>query len=427
MTRTRHRFVATLPSGTLPPLGALPRGGLAGVGAVLILALALSAVVIGTTTRPGAAGSFITAPVGSTVVEGVGSKGVSTTTVELRLRHGLAAGGQNGMIQRRAPTLRELVGQRLIVAMRGARPSDALLQRIEEGSIGGVILFGGNIVSPGQLRALTARLQEVARAAGRPPLLIATDQEGGRVRRVPWAGPQASAQEAGSLRPDEVRASARAAGRHLRSAGVNVDLAPVADVAGAGSFMALERRAFGTTVADVVAASTSFVRGLEDARVAAVAKHFPGIGRATLNTDRTAVEISTTRRQLERDLAPFRATVAVGVPIVMISNATYPEIDAKPAAWSTRVQSLLRREIGFAGVTITDALDGAAATRGRSLPSVTVLAAQAGVDLLLLTGSEASSAAVFEHVVAVSERGGISPGSLDRSYRRIIDLKRAYR
>ncbi len=110
----------------------------------------------------------------------------------------------------------------------------------------------------------------------------------------------------------------------------------------------------------------------------------------------------------------------------MISNASYPALDAKPAPWSPRIQTLLRHELGFEGVTITDALDGAAATRGRTLASVTALAAETGVDLLLLTGSEASSAAAFERVVANAESGRLSAVALRRSYDRILDLKRVY-
>jgi beta-N-acetylhexosaminidase len=110
----------------------------------------------------------------------------------------------------------------------------------------------------------------------------------------------------------------------------------------------------------------------------------------------------------------------------MISNASYPALDAKPAPWSRRIQSLLRRELGFEGVTITDALDGAAVTRARMLPAVTALAAQAGIDMLLLTGSEASSAAAFEHVVAIAEGGRLPPAALRASYDRVIELKRIY-
>jgi beta-N-acetylhexosaminidase len=110
----------------------------------------------------------------------------------------------------------------------------------------------------------------------------------------------------------------------------------------------------------------------------------------------------------------------------MISNASYPALDAKPAPWSPRVQGLLRGELGFEGVTTSDALDGAAATRGRTLPSVAVLAAQAGMDLLLLTGSESSSAAVYERLVTAASRGQLPAVSLRRSYDRIQSLKATY-
>jgi beta-N-acetylhexosaminidase len=325
-----------------------------------------------------------------------------------------------------APTLRELLGQRFVVAMRGTAPSSPLLARIRRGEVGGVVLFGSNVQSPSQLRSLTATLQRAAREAGRPPLLVATDQEGGRVRRLRWAGPEQSAVELGRSAPGRIRAEGWQAGLALRAAGINVDLAPVADVPIQGSFMAAEQRTFAATGTAVGGAATAFARGLADARVAAALKHFPGIGRATRNTDRSAVEITASRQALERDLAPFRVAVRGGAPIVMVSNATYPEIDSKPAGWSARVLDLLRNELGFRGVTITDALDGAAATRGRTLPSVAALSATAGVDLLLLTGSEASSAAAFEHVLAVAERGGLARPALLRSYGRILELKHVY-
>jgi beta-N-acetylhexosaminidase len=112
--------------------------------------------------------------------------------------------------------------------------------------------------------------------------------------------------------------------------------------------------------------------------------------------------------------------------MVMISNASYPALDSKPAPWSPRIQSLLRNELGFKGVTITDALDGAAATRGRTVPSVAVLSAQAGMDILLFTGSEASSAEAFERLVTAASEGRIPAAALRRSYDRILSLKQSY-
>ncbi len=327
----------------------------------------------------------------------------------------------------RRPTIRELVGQRLVVAMAGTMPSVGLIARIRKGEIGGVILFGRNIESRTQLARTIFLLQQAARDAGRPPLLVATDQEGGRIRRLPWAGPVASTTDLGRLAPARVRAEGLAAGRALRAAGVNVDLAPVADLPAEGSFMALEQRTFAASATGVSTSAVAFARGLRAAGVAAVAKHFPGIGRATSNTDRTAVSIRTSARTLAAsDLVPFRRLIAAGAPIVMVSNASYPALDSAPAPWSSRIEALLRTDLGFRGVTITDALEGAATPRGRPVPVVASAAARAGIDLLLLTGSEAASAVAYERIVRAAARGRIGPEELNASYERILRLKEAY-
>jgi len=325
------------------------------------------------------------------------------------------------------PTLSELVGQRLVVGFRGTTPTAALLARVRRGEVAGVILFGGNVTSASQLRSLSARLQAAARAGGRPPLLVTADQEGGEIRRLPWAGPVAPAAELGRSSPSSVRRVAREVGRSLRADGVNVDLAPVADVPVTGSFMAAEDRTFSATPAGVGVLATAFATGLADAGVASAVKHFPGIGRALRSTDRSAVTLTAPRSALDRDLAPFRRAITAGVPIVMLSNASYSAFGAAPAAWSTRIQAVLRRDLGFRGVTITDALDAAAATRGRTVSRVAGLALRAGVDLVLLTGSEESSDAVFRALLGQVTDGAVSAASLQRSYDRVLALKRDLR
>lgn len=327
---------------------------------------------------------------------------------------------------RPAPTLAELVGQRLVVAMEGTTPTASLLERIRRGEVGGVILFAGNVHDPAQVRALTSSLQAAASAGGRPPLIIAADQEGGEVRRLRWAAPVSSASALGSQPPAAVRVQGRAAGRALAAVGVRLDLAPVADVPGRRSFMAAERRTFSSDPLHVASRATAFAAGLRDAGVLAAVKHFPGIGRATRNTDTAAVVLAGDDA-LSPGLVPFRAAIAAGVPVVMLANASYEGDAATPASWSPRIQTFLRRQLGFSGVTITDSLDVAAATRRRSLPSAAVLAAQAGVDLLLLAGTEASSAAVFERLVERAEQGRIPVASLRRSYGRVVELKRGLR
>lgn len=324
-----------------------------------------------------------------------------------------------------ASSLEQLVGQRLIVAMRGTAPSEALLARVREGHVGGVILFGANVRSVGQVRSLTQALRAAARSGDQLAPLILVDQEGGATRRLLWAPPRRPAALLGRLTPVRVRAAGKATAAALRTVGVNVDLAPVADVPSvSGSFIAAQARAFSTDPARVASLAAAFTQGLADGGIAATAKHFPGLGRARVSTDVAAVTVGASLDQLDVDLLPYRRLIAAGVPLVMLSNAAYAALDAKPAAWSPAVETLLRRTLGFTGVTITDALDAVAPTHGRSVRSAAVLAAQAGVDLLLVAGSEAESDAVYRRLVDAAEAGKIPRPGLERSFARILALKR---
>ncbi|HEU0335505.1 MAG TPA: glycoside hydrolase family 3 N-terminal domain-containing protein, partial [Gaiellaceae bacterium] len=293
------------------------------------------------------------------------------------------------------PSAAELVGTRLVVAMRGTAPSADLLARVRRGEVAGVILFRGNVVGPGQVRALTDRLRAAARAGGVPPPLVAVDQEGGLVRRLPWAPPAPSAAELGALGATAVRRVGARTGRALRAVGIDVDLAPVADVpAVRGSFLAAQR-AFSTDPERAAVLVAAFAAGLKDAGVLATAKHFPGLGRATRSTDRYRVAIPARAARLAPGLVPFRRLVDDGVPLVMLSNAAYAVYGGEPAVWSPRIGSdLLRGQLGFAGVTITDALEATATTWHTTVSEAALRAAAAGVDLVLVTGSELSSGEV---------------------------------
>jgi beta-N-acetylhexosaminidase len=322
------------------------------------------------------------------------------------------------------PTLAQLVGQRLIVAMAGTSPDSGLLTRVRAGQVGGVILSLGNVRSVAQVRALTDALRAAARAGGQPPPLVTVDQEGGPIRRLPWAPPLASAERLGRLAPTAVRAQGLRTARALRAAGIDVDLAPVADVPnGPDSFIAARERAFAADPARAATLATAFARGLADGGIAATAKHFPGLGRAAETTDYAEVTIGATRAQLSADLTPFRSLIAAGVPLVMFSNAVYTAFGPKPAVLSSGVHALLRAELGFDGVTISDALNAASARQGRSVESTTVLAAEAGTDLLLFTSDETQTAAVYERLLERARDGTIPRRSLERSYARILALK----
>ncbi|MGL6278227.1 MAG: glycoside hydrolase family 3 N-terminal domain-containing protein, partial [Gaiella sp.] len=196
-------------------------------------------------------------------------------------------------------TLRELAGQRLVVAMAGTTPSGALLGRVRRGEVGGVILFGGNVTDPAQVRGLTAALRSGARAGGRRAPLVLVDQEGGAVRRLRWLPPGQDAAALGRRSIPAVRRAGLQTAQGLRRAGIDVDLAPVADVPRvADSFLVTQRRAFSTDPARVASRSAAFARGLARGGVLAAAKHFPGLGGAAGNTDLVPVTIRGTSAEL---------------------------------------------------------------------------------------------------------------------------------
>jgi len=326
-----------------------------------------------------------------------------------------------------APTTAQMVGQRMVVAVAGTTAKPAILARIRAGQVGGVILFGDNIRTATQLRRLTARLQKAARAGGRPRLLIATDQEGGLVRRLPWAPPRASAQQLGATSAAHIQTVGRRAGTALRAAGINVDLAPVADVPSSSSnFLQAQHRAYSTSRFSVAADAAAFAQGLEAGRVQPAFKHFPGLGRAgPVSTDEGLVEIGASRTQIRHGLLPYEVARRRALhPVVMLSTAVYPALSPRAAAWSKAIAgTLLRHDLGFKGATITDSLTSAAAVRRTSASALAVKSARVGVDLLLVTGPASSSRAAYTAVLQAARSGAIPLANLRASYARILKLK----
>jgi beta-N-acetylhexosaminidase len=325
--------------------------------------------------------------------------------------------------QRTTPSLGKLVGQSIMGSMTGTVPSRSLLGRVRRGELGGVILFGYNIVNVRQVRSLVSKLQQAAHAGDNPPLLIATDQEGGPVRRLANGPPFQSAQTMGSSdSPTLVRRIGIATGDDLRSAGVNVDLAPVVDVPESHSSF-LGSRTFSEDPKVVARLGTAFVQGVQDAGVAATAKHFPGLGTATANPDDARVVIATDKTELDRRLTSFKAAIKAGVHLVMVSNASYPALDRSglPVALSRPiVTELLRRTLDFHGTVITDTL---AAPGPAHYPDACTRALQAGVDVLLLSGDEDESATAFAQIEHAAQAGKLTMVTLRAAYKRIIALK----
>ncbi len=279
-------------------------------------------------------------------------------------------------------SLEQQVGQTLILSFAGpSEPAyvDRILRRRQAA---GAILTGENVVSARQLRALTRRLE---RSAGGRALLGA-DQEGGATRVLRFAASAAG-------QPDQVgaaaaAAAARATGRDLHRLGLNVDFAPVADV-GAGGASIMRARAYPGSAEAVAPSAAAAVGGFAAAGVAATVKHFPGLGAALANTDVGPVTIATPAASLRRrDLAPFRAAIAAGVPLVMASHAAYPGLDPGRIASQSPVilGRLLRGELGFRGVVITDSIEAAAVLRRSGLVRAAIRSIAAGADIVLMTG-----------------------------------------
>jgi beta-N-acetylhexosaminidase len=291
--------------------------------------------------------------------------------------------------------LAQQVGRMVILRFMGTEAPEYVLRALREGRAAGVILFRDNITDPVQLRSLTRSLRRAA-----PGLLVCVDQEGGPIRAVPWAMPERAppAQQAyGAVREDSL-----AAGRDLKEAGINVTLGPVADVPTEGSVMT--NRAFTSDPEAAVAAVAESVAGWREAGVGTTVKHFPGLGGATVNTDDGSATVDRTRRQLNQDLAPFAFAINQGTEFIMVSHAVYPALDRERIASqsSAVVDELLRVELGFEGVAMTDSLEAQAVQDVTDVEDAAIASVAAGVDVILTTGQ----------------------GSYTRVYRALLELAR---
>jgi beta-N-acetylhexosaminidase len=320
------------------------------------------------------------------------------------------------------PTLAQLVGQHLLVRMAGLRPTPSFLRLVRAGRIGGIVLFADNIPTGGPAR-LIATLQAAARAGGQPPLLIAVDQEGGTVKRLP--GPP-TVPPSGMATVSAARAQGLAAGRYLHRLGISVDLAPVLDVPASPQAF-ITARAFSVDAATVGARGAAFAEGVTAGGVAPTAKHFPGLGRLVQTTDDEPGRIAASRQVLATDLAPFRSAVRAGVPVVMVGTAVYPAYGSElPAACSRKVvDGLLRHTLGFRGVAITDDLATPGVRPSFAPAAAAVRAVQAGIDMAMVLGP-ATGQDAYSALLAAARRGRLPRAQLQASYERILALKRRF-
>ncbi|TDQ01373.1 glycoside hydrolase family 3 N-terminal domain-containing protein [Labedaea rhizosphaerae] len=331
-----------------------------------------------------------------------------------------------------ALTSQQLAGQRVIYSYPGLTPPQSLFNDIRAGRVAGVIFFGENISSTTQIAGVVQQLRDAsAQSPVQQPLLLMTDQEGGQVRRLPGA-PVLSEKQVGlsSNPPLEATNAGTGAGQNLRSAKMNVNLAPVLDVyRTAGDLMDQYGRSYSQDSATVGVLGRNFIRAQQATGVAATAKHYPGLGAAssTQNTDTRAVTLNVSLSDLRtKDEPPYYAAIDAGVKLVMVSWAVYPALDSsRPAGLSrTIVQTELRHNTGFQGVTITDALEAGALQAYGSTGNRSVLAAGAGMDLILASARDVSQGeAAVNALAAAYDNGTLNQAEFTASVNRITALR----
>ncbi len=327
---------------------------------------------------------------------------------------------------------RQLAGQRVIYSYPGLTVPSAVLQAITAGQAAGVVFFGENISSDAQIASAIQQLMQAHQHSPVPvPLLLMTDQEGGKIRRLPGA-PTLSEKQVGESPDPTLRASqaGTGAGQNLAGVGMNVNLAPVLDVYyEPGDFIDAYQRSFSNHASVVTGCGQAFITAQQQAGVAATAKHFPGLGSATKSqdTDTGPVTLTASLSGLRgKDEVPYPAAIAAGVRLIMVSWAIYPALDATypaglSAAW---VQGELRGRLGFGGVTITDAIEAGALTSFGSYGQRGVLAAQAGMDLLLCSAQDpAEGQEVTSALAGALDSGQLSSTAFNAAVQRVTALR----
>jgi len=339
-------------------------------------------------------------------------------------------------------TLRQKAAQVLLLAIDGTTLSTSTQELLAEGPPGGILLLGRNVQGAEQTRRFTEDLQKAAASGGSGiGLFIAVDQEGGLVQRIHEGVPEVPrARKLGETSsPEEAALLAVETAQGLLALGVNMNLAPVADVvADQGSF--LYQRSYGGEVGLVSGFVTAVTEAYADNGLISVVKHFPGHGSASGNTHGEAVISNATQAEFETvHLPPFRAAIAAGAEGVMMAHIIVTAYDAEePASRSAAViEGLLRDELGFTGLAISDDLEMAAATasaaagsgaeaeagQATALGKAAVAALNAGCDLLICTGTLARNLELLDAIVAAVETSAVSSARLDEAVLRVLELK----
>ncbi len=297
-------------------------------------------------------------------------------------------------------TLEALAGQRLMVGFEGTVLDNDLKYLIDSIKIGGVVLFSRNVENPSQLKTLCSSIQNHARSCGLPPLIIAVDQEGGEVARL--KAPFTLFPGNSKMRDEQdARHFATITAEELNSVGINMDLAPVLDIVPKNIQGVMSKRSFGHDPNWISRLGGEVVSKLQQNGIMAVVKHFPGIGRATLDPHDDWMTLNTDYSVLKTtDLVPFEDAVNRNVSGVMLSHLRYQQIDARwPASLSVKIAGdLLRRKMNYKGIVMTDDMDMGVIKKHYDIKTVVARVLMAKIDMMLICHRSPDIESAFETI-----------------------------
>lgn len=326
-------------------------------------------------------------------------------------------------------TIEEKIGQLIMVGFDGTQANETIETHIRERFVGGIVLFSRNIQSPKQTAELTNQLQRLAEStAHRIPLFIGIDQEGGWVIRLKEGatvlpgnmalgatGSTELAERAGEITAVE-----------LAAVGVNLNFAPVMDVNNNPQNPVIGRRSFGESPELVSRLGVAYIRGLQHNGVLGTAKHFPGHGDTTVDSHFDLPTVNHDRERIHAlELQPFRAAIDADVAAIMTAHIVYPAFDPdRPATLSPSVLTdVLRKELGFDGLLITDAMEMKAIDDRYRSGEAAVMAIEAGADIVMVLWTLTKQIEVFDALLSAVKSGRISQARLDQSVERILKSK----
>lgn len=319
-----------------------------------------------------------------------------------------------------------MAGQRLMIGFNGTALNSDLKFYIDTLKVGGIILFSKNIKDPRQLKNLCRSAQDYAGDCDQPVLFIAIDQEGGQVARLKDPFTVFSGNPFMTAKAD-ARNFAEITSAELNQVGINMNMAPVLDIAPKEIDSIMAGRSFGHEHGQVSLLGTEVIRGLQQNGILSVAKHFPGIGRTILDSHHDLPSLDVSPEDLETsDLLPFQAAIACDVAGIMLSHIHYPGLDPKwPASLSPAIaQKLLRRKLGFDGLVITDDLDMGAIKKHYPIHSAIKQVLKAEVDIALICHKGPDIRAAFEKILQQTDNSELMANQGKKAVERILRVKK---